>query len=98
MYNNYFPTSDKKDKSVVKLYTWMAYDIWLCGLIIYNWVVMQIQAFANALDSVEKMILTLCTVVFAGYRIYILHLEAKKKKLETEEMEYDLKEKKTKRG
>src|ERR1044072_2799904 len=91
MYNNLVHTKNNKNEKVIKLYTWIAYDLWLYGLITYNWLA-QIQSVITSIDIIEKAILTSCTVVFAAYRIYILHLDAKKKKLENEEKEMDISE------
>jgi hypothetical protein len=83
---------------MIKLYSWIAYDVFLSGLFVYNWFVLQAQAFTATLDVVEKSILFLCTVTFAGYRIVILHLDAEKKRLENRNMKHELNEKRAKRG
>lgn len=46
------------------------------------------------LDSVEQAILFMASMTFFGYRVYHLHLDGRKKSLENEEKEFDLKQKK----
>ena len=87
-----------KHPQVIKLYSWLAYDIFLTGLFAYSWIVLQIQALATAFDVIEKFILFLCTVAFATYRIMILHYDAEKKKLENRALRHDLEERKAKRS
>jgi len=50
-------------------------------------------AFIN-IDGLEKAILFVSSMTFFGYRIYHLHLDGKRKEIENEEKEFDLKEKK----
>ncbi len=83
---------------VVDMFGWIAYDISYVGLTIYTWMVLQIHTFATTLDSVEKFLLFLCTIAFGGYRIYILHLDAEKKKLDNQQQKDEMKEKRLKRG
>ncbi len=82
---------------VIRLYSWLAYDVFLTGLLTYNWFVLQVS-FLTVLDGVEKFILFLCTIAFGAYRIYILHLDAEKKKLDNQQQRDEMKEKKLKRG
>lgn len=87
-------TYNTKKNDVIKFYSWICYDISLCGLMVYNFIVLQIQSFTATLDSIEKAILTLCTAIFGIYRIYILHLDAEKKKMENQERRDEIKRKK----
>ena len=93
MLNQYPHYQDHKNAQVIKMYTWLAYDIGLTGLFVYNWMILQVQTFATAVDAAEKFILFLCTVTFAGYRIYIMHREAEKKTLENRQLRDELKRK-----
>ena len=98
MFSDYYDNANhKKQAKVIRFYSWLAYDVFLAGLISYNWVVLQVS-FVTTLDAVEKFILFLCTIMFAGYRIYILHLDAEKKKLDNQQQKDEMKEKKLKRG
>ncbi len=96
MLDSYYDNANQKAK-VIKLYSWLAYDVFLTGLLTYNWFVLQVS-FLTILDGVEKFILFLCTIAFGGYRIYILHLDAEKKKLDNQQQKDEMKEKKLKRG
>ncbi len=97
MLNSYYDNANQKAK-VVMLYGWLAYDVFLTGLIVYTTMVLQIHTFATTLDAVEKFILFLCTIAFAGYRIYILHLDAEKKKLDNQQQKDEMKEKEAEAG
>jgi hypothetical protein len=71
--------------------------VFLTGLITYNWILLKIETFATLLDSFEKFILFICTLAFAWYRIDNLRQDARSKRLDNEEREMELKEKKQKR-
>ncbi len=75
---------------VISLFTWLAYDIFLGGLFIYTWMVLQVETFATTLDTIEKFVLFLCTVSFGAYRIVILHLDAEKKRMENKKMKQEM--------
>ena len=75
---------------MIRLYSWLAYDVFLTGLLTYSWVVLQVQAIATALDTVEKFILFLCTACFAVYRIYHLHLDGVRKNIEIKKMREEI--------
>jgi len=75
---------------MIKLYAWLAYDVFLAGLLAYSWVVLQVQLIASAMDTIEKFILFLCTACFAVYRIYHLHLDGVRKKIEIKKMHFRL--------
>jgi hypothetical protein len=92
---SYIRNSNNK---VIKLYSWIAFDVGLCGLFTYNWIVLQISAFTTALDAIEKLVLTLCTTVFAIYRIYILHMDAERRRIDLQEKKFDLHKRKEKEG
>lgn len=50
-------------------------------------------AFIN-LEAVERAILFMASMIFFGYRVYHMHLDGEKKKIENEEKKFDLTEKK----
>ncbi len=52
-------------------------------------------AFIN-LEPVEKAILFTGSTIFLGYRVYHLHLDAKKKEIDIEDKRFDLTDKKDK--
>lgn len=94
----YFHTTNYKNEEVIKLYSWIAYDVFLTGLITFNWVVLKIQTVATALDSVEKFILFICTLAFAWYRIDNLRIDNRNKRIDIEEREFELNEKRRRRS
>lgn len=98
MLNYYTHNPNKTKQELVKLYSWLAYDISALGMVVYTWLNIHMLSIDSFIESLEKFLLFLCTLTFLGYRIYILHLDAEKKKIENEDKREDLAVKKMKRG
>lgn len=72
-----------RNKMAEKIAAW----IWICFDTLG--ITATILAFIN-IDGIEKAILFVASLVFLGYRIYHLHLDAKKKEIDYKEKHFDL--------
>lgn len=90
MHDYHFDYSGYKKQEMVKFYSMIALDVFLGGLIVYNWIVLQIESFAATMDVIEKTILFICTLILVSYRIYLMHQESQKRALEIRKMKQDL--------
>lgn len=74
----------------IKAIAWVFYDIVMLGVGGYTLA----NSFIKGVDIAEKIFLGLASAVFFGYRIYILHLESVKRRMENEEKRIELNERK----
>lgn len=81
MYYPYFNNSDKKVVSPEKIIGWLFYDTTMLGIGGFTFA----NAFVDEVGLMEKLLLGLASLIFFSYRIYILHLEATKKRREAKE-------------
>lgn len=74
----------------LKIIAWLFYDVTTIGTGAYAF----LNTFLSHVDAFEKICIFLAFIVMAGYRIYILHLDAEKKKIDNNERKIEIKEKK----
>lgn len=89
MHNNGLDNSIEKVPEI-KLIAWLFYDITVIGTGAYA----LLNTFMEHVDALEKILIFCAFIIMAGYRIYILHLDAEKKKLNNDELKSEVKQKK----
>ena len=72
--------------SEIKVIMWLFYDVTMLGVGGYTLV----NTFADNVNMVEKIVLFLASMIFFAYRIYILHLDAEKKRMDNREQKREI--------
>lgn len=89
MYNSDIYNSSK-EMSEIKILGWLIYDITMLGMGGYAFA----NAFMTNVDAFEKILIFLASLTFFAYRIYILHLDAEKKRMDNNDRKEEIKNKK----
>jgi hypothetical protein len=82
----YYNTDNNNKVPEIKVIMWLFYDITMLGMGGYTFA----NFFIDNVNIIEKTILFMASMVFFGYRIYILHLDAEKKKMDNKSQRHDL--------